>query len=121
MWHGKPLHLSYYPMYRTKANEDLFLYYQATALLRIVNWNLHTRDKLWVSLEKTMARCKFAHAPWLPHTFRGLSDLVSPLSAATLTIWDGLSRKFSLAQLPSPLSPLVCYPWFTPGEYLAFF
>lgn len=101
---------------------DLFLYYQATSLLSIIKWNLHTHgSKLWVPLEKTMAGRNLVQALQLPCVFRGLSDSVSPISIATLTIWDGLNRKLSLSWLPLPLSPLGGYPWFTPGENLAFF
>lgn len=124
VWHGKPPHLSYDLMRRAKVTGrlcllDLSLYYQANVLMHVGNWNLHTLDKLCVPLQKTMAGRNVEHAPWLPCTYRGVADPL--LSQATLAIWDRLNAKYALAKPHFPLSPLGGFPWFLPGEQLAFF
>lgn len=34
---------------------NLFSFYQANSLMRIINWNQHVQEKLWVPLDKVLA------------------------------------------------------------------
>lgn len=71
---------------------DVVLYYRAMALVRILNWCHDYSNKLWVSLEQTLAGRKLAGTLWIPSADRGLSKWMSPLTQNTLKIWDKLNQ-----------------------------
>lgn len=62
---------------------DIVSYCRAMALVCIMNWYHDHASKLWVPLEKTLAGRNLARTPWIPASYRGLSEHVSPLTKTT--------------------------------------
>lgn len=118
VWNDKHPRLAYDIMCRSKwvGLPDIALYYKSMLLVRILNWCHDTTNEIWVSLEKTMAGRNLAGAPWIPRISRSLSEWTSPLTLASLSIWDKMNAMGKLAPQTSPLAPLGGYPWFLPGE-----
>lgn len=111
VWDGKRPRLAMALLHRSKLTEGLgipnvFQYYQAIALQRVLNWRFHTTLKLWVLLEKTMACRDLSYAPCVPTGDRGFYDLVSPITIHSLRVWDRVKSNLALAPQTSPLAPV---------------
>lgn len=78
VWNDRQLRPAYDILCRSKLEgvglPDVALYYKAMALVRILNWCHDSSNKIWVSLEKTMAGRNLVAAPWILTLSRGLLE-----------------------------------------------
>uniref|UniRef100_A0A8C5LT01 Reverse transcriptase domain-containing protein n=1 Tax=Leptobrachium leishanense TaxID=445787 RepID=A0A8C5LT01_9ANUR len=90
-------------------------YYQASHLLRLVDWSLMNPDKQWLDLELALAGRPLWTLPWLPpHPIRARGADPDPVSV-TLSMWHTLKLRHGLSTAISPLLPLVHNPAFEVG------
>uniref|UniRef100_A0A8C5MVQ8 Reverse transcriptase n=1 Tax=Leptobrachium leishanense TaxID=445787 RepID=A0A8C5MVQ8_9ANUR len=93
---------------------DMLLYYQATHLLRQLEWNSRIRSNQWVELEEEASSIALADLPWLPNAMVRTVVLDHPTVLPTMAVWRRLTRCTSIAPFPSPLMPVNRLPSFTP-------
>lgn len=93
---------------------DIRRYYKAVHLDRIVDWHCNKDSKQWVKMEVEHASIPLLSSPWLlsppPEDLKA-----HPLIGATLTIAKRTFRSTELSPLPSPMTPVIGNPDFTPG------
>lgn len=82
----------------------------------ILNWHHNSKDKIWVTLEKSLAGRNLGGAPWIPKVAIGLSTWTSLFTLATLQVWDQVNREGTFSPLIFSLALLGGVPWFVPGE-----
>lgn len=82
VWHGKSPRLALRTLQSPEQEGGMdvpviYTYYAAITLQRI-DWFHNVTIKSWVPLEKFLAGCNLAPAPWLPRECHGLSEFGSP-------------------------------------------
>lgn len=70
IWKNSPPRIKYTQLTRTKTKggiglPDLYKYYLACHLTRIVDWNIHYDKKLWVCIENSFTQFPVQDLPWL--------------------------------------------------------
>lgn len=94
---------------------DIHNYYRACHLSRIVNWNIHSRGKDWVTLEDLFSTLSIESIPWLlpwhlPPSLKG-----HPLIGPSLECFREANLKYSLSSIGGPMTPIRFNPDF-PAE-----
>lgn len=120
LWNHKRPRISYDQLSRPKNKggiglPDLQLYYRTCLLARIVDWNVHTHLKDWVSIESSFSLLRLESTPWIlpKHIPSTLKD--HPLIGPTLQNFKYACSKLKLSTNPSPLTPIDNNPAFLPG------
>lgn len=112
IWAGKKPRISMQTLMRTKAEGGINLphfklYYYATHLTRILDWNCHARSKAWVNLESLNTETPLRFLPWVNKEARTTEVGEHPTIGPTLKIFQIVSQLYNLASSPGPLTPLV--------------
>lgn len=99
---------------------DLKNYYKAIHLGRIIDWNRHGRNKLWIQLEQAQSEVTLKGAVWcfdrLPATLKS-----HPIIGTSLRVGSSTISAHTLSSESSPLYPILGNPAFPPGmERLGF-
>lgn len=93
---------------------DIFRYYQAVHLARIADWHCNRDSKQWVEMEIEDSSLPLLPSPWLMST--PPADMKShPLIGATLQVARKVFRTTDVSPLPSPMTPIIGNPDFSPG------
>lgn len=95
---------------------SLLMYYQATVLRFIVQWNRPLSSKHWDFMEQAGAGANIWRELWLPRKHRSNGLYISPITAPTLRVWDRLAVSREWTSFPSPMTPIVDNPAFPPGR-----
>lgn len=97
------------------AISDLYKYYQAAHLGRLIDWCRHGDTKIWPCLEQAQSSVLLNGAPWC---FRGLPINVKthPLIGPILRQCSWIFSEGKLSPLDSPLFPILVNPQFSPGR-----
>lgn len=96
---------------------NIFNYYTATHLTRIVDWKTHSRHKVWVALEASLTTLSLASLPWTNPRHIPLTLLTNPLIGPTLKCFPKACSQLNLSSIPSPLTPVKLNPDFPPGMH----
>lgn len=93
---------------------DISRYYRAVHLARIVDWHCNKDSKQWVGMEIEDSSIPLLSSPWLLSPFPE-DQKTHPLIGATLQVARKIFRTTDISPLPSPLTPIIGNPDFTPG------
>uniref|UniRef100_A0A8C5LY10 Reverse transcriptase domain-containing protein n=1 Tax=Leptobrachium leishanense TaxID=445787 RepID=A0A8C5LY10_9ANUR len=121
IWQNKRRRVARKILYRPKTRgglglPNLYMYYCAAQLAQVVAWHAPEQDRRWVALETALLSPDRPHmALWLPKTSRPLPRIICPAIANSMRIFDLACAKFSIANVPSPMTPLLRNPAFPPG------
>lgn len=93
---------------------DVSLYHAACHLTRIIDWCRHDKLKQWIQIEQLLAGLDLKGLPWC---LRNLPEctLKHPTIGETWRIAQKTVREHSIANTPSPLTPMIGNPAFSPG------
>ncbi|XP_075209466.1 UDP-N-acetylglucosamine transporter TMEM241 isoform X1 [Anomaloglossus baeobatrachus] len=94
---------------------DFKTYFQASALVRMLDWTYQNKNKQWVQIEQTDIPVPLGHLPWIPESDNPVMGLAPKYTRDTLKVWHTVSSKFAPPNTLSPLSPLFSCPSFRPG------
>lgn len=90
------------------------LYHTACHLTRILDWSRHETLKQWVKIENSMTGVQLDQIPWCQQPLPK-QILSHPTVGVTIRAAWRVFRDLSLAPLPSPITPVIGNPAFTPG------
>lgn len=93
---------------------DMYKYYQAAFLSRLIDWSRHRDGKLWPGLEQAQSSALLQRAAWC---YKDLPTITRahPVIGPTLKIGFELFSKGKLLAIISPLFPILGNPQFEPG------
>lgn len=99
---------------------NIFHYHTATRLTRIVDWNVHTQKKDWVSLEASFTKLSLNSLPWNSPKQVPPDIQTHPMIGPTLRCFHQSCKKTSISSNPGPLTPIKLNPDFPPGMHHQF-
>lgn len=93
---------------------DMYKYYQAALLSRLIDWSRHGDGKLWPGQEQAQSSALLQRAAWC---YKDLPTITRahPVIGPTLKIGFELFSKGKLSAIISPLFPILGNPQFEPG------
>lgn len=95
---------------------DIYLYYQASHLLRIADWHSQKHKKDWVELEDSFSLIPIQSTPWLTYSSLQNSLKKHPLIGPTICCFHAANAKHQLIRKHSLLTPFLNNPQFPPGQ-----
>lgn len=99
---------------------DICKYQQACHLARIVDWNIHIKNKDWIHLEQSFSDIPIAQLPWTEPRYIPALSKNHPLINPTLATFHTACKKYKISSLHGPMTPLRLNPDFTPGMHTSF-
>lgn len=94
---------------------NLLKYYQATQLRYLVEWCRPESKKRWLFQDGALTSTDIGRIPFLKRKDRSRFLHKSPVTGTVMRVWDSTVTKYNLTSFPSPLTPLLDNPDFTPG------
>lgn len=94
---------------------DLHNYYTAIHLSRILDWNVHSPYKNWVSLEDLFSTLPIASLPWMVPNHFLVAIRQHPLIEPTLHYFRKLCAQTAISSSTGPLTPIKSNPDFPLG------
>lgn len=94
---------------------NILKYYQATQLGYMVGWSRPESEKQWLFQDCAMASTDIGRIPFLKREDRLRYFHKSPITRTVMRVWDSAATKYKLTSFPSPLTPILDNPDFTPG------
>lgn len=101
---------------------NLLNYHPATHLARIMDWNVHTQQKDWVSLETSFTKLPLSSLPWISSNQIPPEICLHQTIGPTIQCFHQMCKYTSISSTPSPLTPIKLNPDFPPGmqhQYLS--
>ncbi|KAJ1144832.1 hypothetical protein NDU88_011126 [Pleurodeles waltl] len=120
IWEGRPARLPRQVLYCPKGGGGLAIpcllcYFQATQLRFLLEWSLPLTEKHWCYMDQAVAGTHIWKEPWLRRRHRARGLYSSPVTGATLRIWDTVACRLGLTSFLSPMTPIGENPDFEPG------
>lgn len=125
LWSDHTHRISYTQLTRPKHLGGIGLpnlqnYQIATLLTRIVDWNIHSLHKDWVTLEASFTNLSLSTLPWISLGHVPLEIRLHPLIGPTIQCFHQTCKKTTVSSIPGPLTPLKLNPDFPPGMHPLF-
>lgn len=99
---------------------DLLNCYKAIHLSRIIDWNVHSVYKDWVSLEASATTLPLEPLPWTTIRHIPAETRLHILIGPTLQSFNKVCTQTVLSSIPGPLTFIKLNPDFPPGMYCHF-
>uniref|UniRef100_A0A8C5WGU9 Reverse transcriptase domain-containing protein n=1 Tax=Leptobrachium leishanense TaxID=445787 RepID=A0A8C5WGU9_9ANUR len=120
VWNSTRARVGFATLSRSKQSGGLALpnfalYYQASHLVRVVEWTTGGRHALWQDLEWRATPHPSAVLPWIAPHHRSPFLTRHPFVGSTLRVWHSVLRRCSFSSYPSPMLPLSDNPDFPGG------
>ena len=120
IWRSKKPRISMEILIRDKERgglgvPDIYTYYTAIHMARVVDWVRDNNEKRWVRLESCSNKSLLGKEIWIPPHFRQQNTHMHTITLASMSIWDRVHKKHRWGY-NSPLIPLFDTNFFAPGK-----
>ena len=120
IWEGKRPRMAYKQTYIPARKGGLGVpnmqkYYIAAQLRWITEWHRTESEKHWCFMDQSVAGIHIWKLLWLRKQHRPWGAYSSPVLRTTMKAWDSVALNKGFTTFPSPYSPIIGNPDFTPG------